>query len=225
MLRHVLEIGNDDAQADEYAVQTADWSLTAAGGVAFHVDQLQPGSCRPWVRIERHRVALAPRTTRRFRFEVHVPADAAEGECRFALMIQSTRNTLPEIRTGNVAFPVQGRLGVIVYVAVGEGRPALRIEGLRLEQLNDRLTPSVAARNLGNAHGRLEGVLEGVDAGGRRLEFTVSTLPILAGESRVVPIWPADDAAGAPSQWSAPLRLRGTIEWSGGKYAVDQVLQ
>lgn len=225
MLRHVLEIGNDDTQADEYAVQTADWSLTAAGGVAFHVDQLQPGSCRPWVRIERHRVALAAKTTRRFRFEVHVPPDAAEGECRFALMIQSTRNTLPEVRTGNVAFPVQGRLGVIVYVAVGEGKPALRIEGVRLEQLNNRPTPSIAARNLGNAHGRLEGVLEGVDGSGRRLEFTVSTLPILAGELRAVPIWPADDASGAPSQWSAPLRLRGTIEWPGGKYAVDQLLQ
>lgn len=225
VLRSVLEIGNDDTQPDEYAVQTADWSLGSGGGVAFHVDQLQPGSCRPWVRIERHRIALAPKSTRRYRFEVHVPADAPTGECRFALMIQSTREALPQIRTGNAAFPVQGRLGVIVYVAVGEGRPDLRIEGMRLDTLNNRLTPTIAARNLGTVHARMEGVLDGVDVHGKRVEFIVSTLPILAGELRSIPIWAADDASGKASAWTAPLRLRGTIEWPGGKFAVDQTLQ
>ncbi len=225
VLRSVLEIGNDDAQADEYSVQTADWSLDPRGGVAFQIDQLQPGSCRPWVRIERHRIALAPKSTRRYRFEVHVPADAPSGECRFALMLQSTRETLPQIRAGDLAVPVQGRLGVIVYVAVGEGRPELRIEGMQLDKLNDRITPTLAARNLGTVHARIEGVLDGVDANGKRVEFIVSTLPVLAGELRRIPIWPADDANGKPVMWSAPLRLRGTVEWPGGKYTVDQILQ
>jgi len=70
-------------------------------------------------------------------------------------------------------------------------------------------------------------VLEGTDAAGKRVEFSVSTFPILAGETRAIPIWPADEPGpgGKPPVWSPPLRLKGDIEWPGGKYRVDRVFE
>ncbi len=43
-------------------------------------------------------------------------------------------------------------------------------------------------RNSGTAHGRLTGFLSGTDAAGNKLEFTPSTLPILPGETRGIPL-------------------------------------
>src|SRR5690348_17637502 len=51
VLHEVLDIGNDAAVPDEFSVSTADWRLNDQGGVEFQ-EPLQPGSCRPWVRIE-----------------------------------------------------------------------------------------------------------------------------------------------------------------------------
>ncbi len=227
VVANVLEIGNDAVTPDEFSVRTADWELSKQGGVVLHDESLQPGSCRPWVRIERRTVQLPPRSTRRFRFEVHVPADTPPVECRFALVVQSTSEKLPEIRSGNIVMPVQGRIGVIVYVAVGDVAPKLDVRSVELGDMNGTLVPLATVHNSGTAHGRIEGVLQGTDAAGRRVEFSVSTFPILAGETRTIPIWPADEPGpgGTPPAWSPPLRLKGDIEWPGGKYRVDRVFE
>lgn len=224
---NVLEIGNDAVTADEFSVRTADWEISKQGGVVLHDEALQPGSCRPWVRIERRTVQLPPRSTRRFRFEVHVPPDTPPMECRFALVVQSTSEKLPEVRAGNIMMPVQGRLGVIVYVAVGDVAPRLEVKSVELGEQNGVLVPLATVHNAGTAHGRIEGVLEGTDAAGKRIEFSVSTFPILAGETRAIPIWPVDDPGpgGKAPAWSPPLRLKGDIEWPGGKYRVDRTLE
>ncbi len=227
VVANVVEIGNDAVTADEFSVRTADWELSKQGGVVLHDEALQPGSCRPWVRIERRTVRLPPRSTRRFRFEVHVPPDSPPVECRFALVVQSTSEKLPEVRAGNIVMPVQGRLGVIVYVAVGDVAPKLEVRSVELGELNGVPVPLATVHNSGTAHGRIEGVLQGTDAAGRRVEFSVSTFPILAGETRAIPIWPADEpglGSKAPA-WSPPLRLRGDIEWPGGKHRVDRTLE
>jgi len=227
VVANVLEIGNDAVTADEFSVRTADWEISKQGGVVLHDEALKPGSCRPWVRIERRTVQLPPRSSRRFRFEVHVPPDSPPVECRFALVVQSTSEKLPELRSGNIVMPVQGRLGVIVYVAVGDVAPKLEVRSLELGELNGMLVPLATVHNSGTAHGRIEGVLEGTDAAGKRVEFSVSTFPILAGETRAIPIWPADEPGpgGKPPVWSPPLRLKGDIEWPGGKYRVDRVFE
>ena len=49
---------------------------------------LRPGSCRPWVAIDRSDLTIPGGGRARFRFEVTPPADAPTGECRFALMIE-----------------------------------------------------------------------------------------------------------------------------------------
>jgi hypothetical protein len=218
----ILEIGNEAVTPEEYLVRTADWSLNREGGVVFQ-DELKPGSCRPWVRIERRTGNLPPTSRRRYRFEIAVPEGTSAVECRFALVIESNKPD-PLAGTGTIQFPIQGRLGVIVYVAVGKVAPILSVHKVALGMLNGRLVPVATVENKGDAHGRLEGVLEGSDAAGRSIEFNVSNFPILPGETRSIAIWPQDDASGKQPDIRYPLRLKGNLEWAGGKQSVDVTL-
>ncbi len=223
-LAEVLEIGNDESQPADFRVRTADWTLRADGGVDFRTDTLDPESCRPWVKVERHTVRVAGKGKRRYRFEVEVPADARDGLCRFALLIEPAGDLALVAPASGIQLPIQGRLGVIVYVRVGNAAPKLALDGFELRDVGGRLTPFALFRNTGNAHGRPEGILSGSDPSGRGLDFTVAPLPILPGERRAIPVWPQDDPDGKPAKISKPLRLKGTIEWEGGKQSVETVL-
>ncbi len=222
--RQVLTIGNDAAAGDEFSIKTAEWQLSQTGAVAFSTETPGEGSCRHWVQIERHTVKLAARGSRRYRFEVHVPSDAKPQECRFAILIERAQDVLPTVIAGNIQLPLSGRIGVIVYVAIGDVAPKLTVDAIRMGRVNGVLTPVVDVHNTGMAHGRFEGVLEGTDATGKKFEFTVSNLPILAGEKRTILITPHDSADGKRPDWKPPLTLRGDLEWTGGKWPVNVVL-
>lgn len=222
-LAQIIEIGNDAVVPDDYLVATADWKLNPQGGVEYS-ESLQPASCRPWVRIERAKVSMAPRSLRKFRFEIHVPPDAQPQECRFALLVEKAPDNLPQVTAGTIQFPLQGRIGVIVYVAIGDVKPQLELRGVGRMEMNGSPTLAATFQNTGNAHGRPEGILEGTDAAGKKLEFTVSPFPILPGETRSVAIWPQEEAGKTPA-FAYPLRLRGNVEWAGGKQAVDVTIK
>ena len=78
-----------------------------------------------------------------------------------------------------------------------------------------RQTPVIYVRNTGNAHGRLDGFLEGTDASGRKLDFTPTGLPILPGETREIALNVATNDASARPVVPFPIAIRGTLEWSG----------
>jgi fimbrial chaperone protein len=212
-MRLVVEVTNVGAQRAQYFVRTADWSLGADGGVTFFEEPVAD-SCRPWVAIERHVIEVPAGGRYRYRFDVRPPADAAIGECRFALMFEGETQTL--LTEHGVALPVSGRIGVIVYVTLDGAAPDLQLVEMDVADLGNGLLPFVTLRNTGNAHGRLEGFLSGVDAAGRRLEFTPSSLPILAGETRVLPLTPSDGSRDAVDV-SYPVRIKGVLEWGDGK--------
>jgi hypothetical protein len=79
-------------------------------------------------------------------------------------------------------------------------------------------------KNDGSAHGRAEGVLEGLDSAGATFEFSVPNSPVLPGETRKVVLVPVD-SGGTPKQIQPPIRLRGSIEWENGKHSVDETLR
>jgi len=209
-LRNVIEITNPSPTPLRLNVRTADWSLDKDYTVDF-MDALQPGSCRPWVAIERKELSIPGGGRLRYRFEVTPPPDAPVGECRFALLLEGDDQ---EVKTASgVSFPVSGRIGVIVYVAVGNAAPALEIVKSDTAVIDGRRVPVVHFRNTGNAHGRLAGFLSGVDAKGRSLEFTPSTFPVLPGETRPVSLSATlsrDEAADV----AYPVTIRGTFEWA-----------
>ena len=67
-LRSVFEISNRSTAPAKYTVHTADWSLSPDFSVNFQ-EELQPGSCRPWVALERPEVIVPGAGTLRYRFE------------------------------------------------------------------------------------------------------------------------------------------------------------
>ena len=207
--RQVVEISNVAAQPSKYTLRTADWALAPDGGVSFS-DELVPGSCRPWVAIERHEVVVPAGGRIRFRFEVEPPADAPAGECRFALLIEGDEQT---VRTeGGLNVPVSGRIAVIVYAGIRGGAPDLQVVGTGIVEVNGQAVPVLNVKNTGNAHGRLAGFLTGTDAKGRSLEFAPSTIPILPGESRAVTLT-ASDGTREVADVEFPITITGVLEW------------
>jgi hypothetical protein len=224
VLREVVEISNTDTATANYNIRTADWDLTPDGDVTIHPPELQPGSCRGWARIERHAIRLAPQSARRYRFEIHVPGDAPAGECRLALLVEGASDETVMAGTSEIRFPVQGRIAIIIYVSVGDARPDLELVKLGMDTVNTRLIPHAVMANRGIAHGRPGGILEGVDAVGNRLEFTVSPSPIMPGQTRRIPIWPAETGRVSAADIVPPLKLTGTIEWDGGKRRIEETV-
>jgi hypothetical protein len=215
--RHIVEITNPNNQSTRFEIKTADWVLDADGGLTFF-DELQPGSCRPWVAIEAREITVGPSGKYRYRFEVAAPESAASGECRFAMLIQGEDQP---VKTGSLSFPVSGRIGVIIYVVVGDAVPQLEVIGTRLRTLNGITLPVVDVKNSGKAHGRISGFLSGTDASGKKLDFDPATLPILPGELRGIALSPST-GRDEPVKIEYPVTIRGTLEWGNKSFPFEQ---
>jgi hypothetical protein len=208
-LRQVITITNGAATTSRFRLRTADFTLADDYGVNFQ-DPLAPGSCRPWVALERPEVALPAGGTIRYRFEVQVPADAPRGECRFGILIEGEEPSVAQ--AGAVKLPIAGRIGVIVYVRVGDAKPAIEVFGPAVMTLNGQRVPTVRVHNGGDAHTRMGGFLTGTDAKGVKYDFTPSTLPILPGEVRPVYLSPSLPGNDHPTL-TFPVTVQGKLEW------------
>ncbi len=208
LLRSVLEISNTSSSVATFNVKTADWSFDRNHNLEFH-DALTADSCRPWVALEQREIKVAAEGKMRYRFEVRAPLGTPVRECRFALLIEGREAVLG--RAQDLSFPVSGRLGVIVYVAIGAAQPRLEIAGTELLRADKQIVPAVRINNSGSAHGRLAGVLTGVDAKGRKFEFIPNAVPILPGASRTIGLL-IDREANDWQNLAYPLLIKGALE-------------
>lgn len=216
-LRQVVEIHHVGAEKGNYRIYTNDWTFLPDHSVVFS-NELAADSCRPWVAVERRELQIEPGARYRYRFEITPPPGTPARECRFALMIEGLE---PAQVKGDVNFPVGGRIGVIVYAAIGDAAPQLELVASRTVKVNGTPTPVVEVRNRGNAHGRLEGFLDGTDAGGARLELAPADLPILPGETRSVAITPIAEQGKPTPTIRFPLKVKGNLEWGKNRIPLD----
>lgn len=218
-VRDVIELTHRDTQAGGYKLKTADWTFRPDASVDFS-DELLPGSCRPWVAIERRELSITPGRPYRFRFEVTPPAGTPPMECRFAVMIEGQQAAAAP----GVPVALGARIGVIVYVAVGDVAPVLELAGSSVQVVDGQATPMLKIRNTGSAHGRLAGFLAGTDASGEALELQASTTPIMAGETRDIAL--VANKPGDPDTAVAvrfPITVTGKLEWGrSGSLPIDQ---
>jgi hypothetical protein len=217
-VRNVIEISNRSTSPGHYLVHTADWTLSPDFTVNFQ-DALLEGSCRPWVAIERPEVVVPGNGILRYRFEVSVPDAAPIGECRFAVMIEGADPSIA--KSNGMDLPVTGRIGVIVYLTVGDGAPALELLGPKIATLNGQRIPTLRVHNAGSAHGRVSGFLSGTDANGVKYDFTPSDFPILPHEEREVFLTPSTATDDHPTL-AFPVTVKGTLEWGEHKTELDQ---
>lgn len=218
VLRQVLEITNASDSTAWLAVQTAEWSFGEDGSVVF-TNPLAEDSCRPWTALEARELEIGPNGRRRFRFEVSVPPDAAAQECRFAIMLEGE----PEV-VGQLALPVAGRIGIIVYIAVGGAQARLEVREATVVEAEGQRLPALTVTNTGNAHARLGGFISGRDEAGRSLVFTPHSSPVLPGQTRTILLQPQHPEGEAPPEISFPIRLGGRLDLSGQRLDIDEVV-
>ncbi len=208
--RQVIEITNGDAAPATYRLRTADWTLDDKAVVKLS-DELVKDSCRPLVALERREITVPAGGRYRFRFEVAPPADAA-GECRFAILVGGGAATVDAGQ--NINIPINAQIAAIVYVTLPGAAQDLTVVRTAVGEREGAQVPLLLVRNDGRAHGRLEGFLEGTDAGGRRIEFTPNGIPILPGETREIALNVASEANPRPAV-TFPITIRGNLEWGG----------
>lgn len=212
--RNVLEIQSASPNPTRFNIRSADWTLDAAGDAVFDY-ALAPGSCRPWLGLEANEVVVEGNGRRRLRFEVAVPQDAPSGQCRFAIMVEG------QPQQTESGMSVSGRIGIIVYLTIGDGAARLSVTDLRVEAIDGRDLPVVSVRNDGNAHGRLQGFVNGLDAQGRRWTLVPVSHPILPGTTRQVPLQPVVDEGEPPPTLAFPMQLRGQFDWGSQRVPVE----
>jgi hypothetical protein len=212
-VRSVIELTNASAAAGNFRVYTNDWTLADDGKIEFK-EELAADSCRPWVAIERRQVSVAAGARMRYRIEVAPPAGAASRECRFAVMFEGSEEG---VESGPVKIPMSGRVGVIVYVRVGDVRAELRVERVFVAQSEGRPVPALAVFNAGQATSRFFGFVTAELPGGAVVDLAPNSVPVLPGMRRTVellPLPPADRPGDKPPELRWPLRVRGTLESS-----------
>jgi fimbrial chaperone protein len=227
--RNAIAITNFANEAGHYLVKTADWVLTKERRVTFNEGTPNEGSCRPWVRIERRKLTVPAGATKSYRFEVHVPASIAAGECRFALLLSADPGKVDPVGLEGIRIPLVGRVAVIVYVTVGKAKAELKVQGLEMRERQGKTIPVVILENAGNAHGRPAGDVTAIDARGRKTILAVEQFPVLPGETRAIALQPVDGSnqrgQASPFEFKTPLTIRGKIQWNGGSAKIDQVVR
>ncbi len=220
----IYNVGNAPT---DLTMRTLDWTFSPEGEVSYH-DALLDGSCRPWVTLERHQVRVNPRGNTLFRFQVQIPADAPRGECRFMVALEGTEPAQMAViksKGASMRLPVSGRIAIPVYLATNGAQPKLEAQATSLRTVQGRQMVALTVHNSGDAHGRIHGSLEAVDAQGTKHELFPEGGPILPGQTRTLLLNPQPQAGKPAPALTLPVRLKGTLEWELGGFKIDTVLQ
>jgi P pilus assembly chaperone PapD len=221
-----LEIQNVGRVPTELTIRTLDWTYSTDGKIGYH-EELMPNSCRPWVTLEKNSIKLNAQAKRSFRFQVEVPANAPRGECRFMVALEGkepAKNALINAGGANISLPVNGRIAVAVYIAVGGSEPKLSIKQLNVQNMQGKRVPVAIVSNQGNAHGRLDGVLEASDAKGQQFELAAENTPILPGQTRTLVLTPQAIAKQKLTPPTYPISAQGSIDWDKGSFKINNAV-
>ncbi|MDH6170605.1 fimbrial chaperone protein [Variovorax boronicumulans] len=222
-----LDIHNLGAASTEVAIRTIDWSYSPEGNIGYH-DELLPGSCRPWVTLERRTLSVPARSKKSFRFQIDPPADAPRGECRFMIAIEGTEPAQQTVIQGggaSLSLPVTGRIAVAVYVMLNGAEPKLEMKQIATRTVAGKRGAIVTVTNTGDAHGRLEGGLDAKDSQGRVFELVPEGAPILPGQTRTLALMPKSEPGQPAPEPSYPVKASGMIDWDKGSFKVDAELK
>lgn len=226
VVRRALKIYNLGDRPHEFKIETNDWTYSAEGDIAFS-DQLATNSCRPWVKLERHKVKILPSAMRprRYRFEVHVPENAPAQECRFAIMLSSNADPHRTELGQGLSLPATGKIGIVVYVGIGDVKADLAVNKYLTKSHDGTKVPAVQVTNQGQAHGRLDAELRGVDAKGQKMNLHIATSPIMPDQTRVLELTPDQAFRDSRQQIAYPLAINGRIFTETGSIKVETLLE
>jgi len=225
VIRDTLTIMNAGDEPAEYLLRTADWTVNDSQGADFIEDRLLDDSCRPWVRLERKSVRIRPTGQKKYRFEIHVPEDAAPGLCKFALLIEPGEPVMASTQGDQpIKFPVVGRYATVVYVTIGDATADIDFLGLGAKEVQGYRLPTLKLHNNGNTYDRVFGEITATDADGKRHLLTASSFPVLPDRSEEIMLLPEPGPGPEPNkiELSYPLSLKGKFEIGGKKFTIEE---
>ena len=222
-----IDLHNLGSAPTALSVRTLDWSYSPEGQITYH-DELLPGSCRPWVALERRSLKVPAQAKQAFRFQVTPPADAPRGECRFMIAIEGVepaQQTIIQSGGASLSLPVTGRIAVAVYVMLGGAEPKLEVQQIGMRDVAGKRSPSITVRNTGDAHGRLDGTVDAKDAQGRSFMLAVEGTPIMPGQTRHLALVPKAEDGQTALQPSYPVKASGILDWDKGSFKLNADFQ
>jgi hypothetical protein len=226
VLRDTITIVNPADGPADYHLRTADWYLNDASGIEFIEDALAEGSCRPWVRLERRTLQLRPGEQKKYRFEVHVPADAPPGLCRFAILIEPAEAISARLGDSGVSFPVVGRYAVVTYVTIGDAQADIEYLGTGAQLVNEQHLPTLKLRNTGKTYDRAFGQVLATDSENQRVMLIPSSFPVLPERTEEILLTPETGPDGASQiRFVYPLTLSGRIEIGGETLRIEETFE
>lgn len=178
--RQVVTLSNTNRERPvSVSLHIADWSQDEAGAIAFSPAGESDASAAGWARLPAATLTLAPGQSKQVRIGLATPeALARTGDYRFALVASSVQQ--------DTAGTWQKRqIASLFYVTAGKAASRPEITGGRLT-VTEAGAPAIGLdlRNTGNAHARLDGVIEIRGDGGALVSVPVRDLIVPEGASR-----------------------------------------
>lgn len=182
--RQVINIGNvHQEKTISLTIGLADWSLTEDGQIVLAPPGDTERSSSEWVRFSPAFLTLEPGESEQVVVDMVVPARLpSAGDHRFALLASTI---LPEERGAGSGVWKRYQLASLFYLTVGESESAPEITSSTIA-VDEEGRESVAMRveNDGNAHARLEGVIEIEKMSGDVVTQPIANLVVLDGAAR-----------------------------------------
>ena len=157
-------------------------------GIVDHFDLEVRGLPREWWTITPSTVQLIPFGAEGGSHDADATVSFHPPRSSDALAGPRTVRVVARSRSNAVEWESNEALVRIAPFELFEGR--LRPARVRATRTANYVLP---VRNRGNAHGRLEGFVDGKDASGKTVEMTPADIPIMPGETRAVTLSPVVD--------------------------------
>ncbi len=176
--RQVVNIANVHTEKTiSLTLGLADWSLDDNGQIQLSPPDETASSAAGWARFSPAFLTLKPGEAEQVIVDMSTPTRLSRsGDYRFALLASTV---LPEERTGQSGVWKKYQIATLFYLTTGSAQSEATITGGEVS-INDEGVRNLhlGIENSGNAHARLQGVIE-ITSGGATETVPVSNLVVL----------------------------------------------
>jgi len=217
-VRAAIKLKTRGRGAQKVEVTKGHFGLDDTGTPHFDTPKDTSKSAAAWITVNQTEFTINPTQERILRMELTVPPGTPPGGYRATLYIAPPKGDAKSKDRGASVF-LQGRLALIIYVTVGGAKPDGEIKAWEWRKLPPGKQESLALQvnNRGNAHLRLAGVVQVVDAQGQKYDAIVSGMPVLPGQLAWIPL---DFQEKAPPPGSA-VTIDGAIDLGQGEKRIN----
>ena len=217
-IRAAIKLRTRGRGSQKVEVTTGYFGLNDDGAPLFDPPKGAPQSAAAWITLNQTGFTIHPRQEKILRLEIAVPPQTTPGGYRAALYLAPLAAETKSKEGGATVF-MQGRLALLIYVTVGGARPDGQIKVWEWRRIPPGKQDSLACQviNQGNAHLRLAGVVQVVNAQGEKYDAIVPGAPVLPGQRTWVPL---DFPEKAPSPGSA-VTITGAIDLGRGEERIN----